>query len=131
MSLSQCWLKALRKKKLFKRIFFFLQSLCFPWLNDFDLLSSLNNPPVLLPGPFSLGVQWISKSNSIFSNESCGGGVIACFGFSVLTSTIFDFPKTSSKFYYYGYSKIVLPQLHTKCIFLCLVFLIDLLTYSY
>ena len=54
---------------------------------------------------------------------------------SVSTSTTFGFPKTSSKFYYYGYSKIVLPQLHTKCIFhdlfLCLVFLIDLLTYSY
>ena len=35
----------------------------------------------------------------------------------------------------YGYSKIVLPQLLTKCIyhyfFVCLVFLIDLMTYPY
>ena len=36
------------------------------------------------------------------------------------------------QFYYYDYSKIVLPQLLTKWIyhvFLCLVFLLDLLTY--
>ena len=37
------------------------------------------------------------------------------------------------QFYYYDYSKIVLPQIYTKCIFhdLCLVFLIYLLTYPY
>jgi hypothetical protein len=36
---------------------------------------------------------------------------------------------------YYDYSKIMLTQFHTKCIFhefsVCLVFLIDILTYPY
>ena len=39
------------------------------------------------------------------------------------------------QFMYYDYSKIMLAQLHTKCIFhdffVCLVFLLDLLTYPY